>query len=560
MPKILHHWPLLAAPLGGALLSLCYPPHDHSAFIWVFSLPLLAALWFPAHEPRHPLLRGAFLGYLFGLAFFALNLSWISEVHPAAITIALYLALYPAAFAAVAATAGRPRDRDLCPPSAEPGTSKWPGAIAAAWQSIRCAALNAATWTGLEWLRGTLFTGFGWNGLGVAFHDELLVLAQPADIIGVTGLSFMIVFVGSVFATTLRRLLLEVRHANMRPHLDFAAAISLIIACFFYGIAKTTQKPGAAPLEINALLVQANIPQEEKWDQAYVKEIYDIYQRLTLPIVSTTPIDLVLWPETALPLEYYYNGKYHEAYFNQLLAENDFSLVFGTNENALGEGYFNSIMTMRGNVDSMQSYRKIHLVPFGEYLPFRGKIKPLNFLEDIISGDFDRGTSTEPLTLTKPDTFSLIPTICFEDTIGRLARKFVRPEPQLIVNCTNDGWFGESSCAQQHMANAKFRCIELRRPMARAANTGVTCIIDETGSLDDRRQAGYDPRLISDGEQDANTFVEGFMSARIALDRTPPTTFYAKHGDIFSILCGIGALLGIVVTSGRHLKHSSRAD
>ena len=153
---------------------------------------------------------------------------------------------------------------------------------------------------------------------------------------------------------------------------------------------------------------------------------------------------------------------------------------------------------------------------------------------------------TEPLPLSKPESFSLIPTICFEDTIGRLARKFVRAEPQLIVNCTNDGWFGESACALQHMANAKFRCIELRRPMARAANTGVTCIIDETGSLDDRRQPGYDPRLISDGEPKPSTFVEGFMSARIALDRNPPTTFYARHGDLFSILCAAGALLAVL--------------
>jgi len=546
VPKLLHSWPYLSALLGGALLSLCYPPHDHSGFVWVFLIPLLAALWLPPVQPRFPRLRGALLGYLFGLAFFGLTFGWFRVVHPAAITIVFYLALFPAAFGAVAATIGRPGDAQLCPPARERDTSKWPGTIAAAGVSIRCATLNAATWTGLEWLRGTLFTGFGWNGLGVAFHDDLLVLAQAADLIGVTGLSFLVVFSGTIFAATLRRLQLEIRSATMRPHLDFAIAVLLIIAFFFYGIAKTTVRPAADPLELDALLVQANIPQEEKWDQAYVKEIYSIYQRLTLPIVSTGEVDLVVWPEAALPLEYYYNHQFHQTYFNQLLAENDFSLIFGTNENAVGEGYFNSIMSMRGNIDSMQSYRKVHLVPFGEYVPFRGKIKPLNFLEELIGGDFDRGTSTEPLALTKPEPFTLIPTVCFEDTIGRLTRKFVRPGPQLIVNCTNDGWFGESPCALQHMANAKFRCIELRRPMARAANTGVTCIIDETGSLDDRRQPGYDPRLLTDGGPGANTFIEGFMATRIALDRNPPITFYARFGDLFSIACGIGALAALI--------------
>ena len=552
MPKLLQYWPYAAAPLGGALLSLCYPPHDHSGFIWAFLIPLLAALWLPPRPPRHPVLRGASLGYLFGLAFFTINLSWISAVHPGALAIVLYLSLYPAIFGAFAATIGRPSDAKLCPPKADtidgtPG-SKWDASFSTAWTSIRVALLNAAAWTGLEWLRGIAFTGFGWNGLGVAFHDELLVLAQPAEFIGVTGLSFMIVFVGTIFAATLRRLQLEIRSMSMRPHLDFGAAILLIISFFFYGIARTRQGLPADPVELDTLLVQANIAQEDKWDSAYVKEIYHSYNWLTLPNVSAAEFDLVIWPETALPLEYYANGAYHQVYFNQLLAGRDFSLVFGTNENAIGEGYFNSIMTMRGNTASMQSYRKIHLVPFGEYVPFRGKVKLLNFLDDIIPGDFDRGTSTEPLPMGKPEAYSVIPTICFEDTIGRLARKFVRDEPQLIINCTNDGWFGESACPLQHMANAKFRCIELRRPMARAANTGVTCIIDETGSLDDRRQSGYDRRILTDGE-DGSSFIQGFMTGKIALDRSPPTTFYARHGDLFSILCGISALLVIVAFS-----------
>ena len=572
MPKPLQYWPYLATPLGGALLSLCYPPHDHSGSIWVFLIPFLAALWFPNRDPKHPILRGAMLGYLFGLTFFTLNMNWIRLVHPAALTLVLYLSLYPAAFGAIAATLGRPRDADLCPPTPDPvggvAASKWPATFSAAWTTIHVSLLNAAAWTGLEWLRGWLFTGFGWNGLGVAFHSDLLALAQAADLIGVTGLSFLVVFAGTTFAATLRRLYLEIRSRTMRPHLDFAAAVLLIIAFFFYGIAKTTRKPAQDVVEVDALLVQANIPQEEKWDQAYVKEIYETYRRLTLPVVSTAGLDLVIWPETALPLEYYYNGAYNEGFFNRLLAEGDYSIIFGTNENAIGEGYFNSIMTMRGNTDSMQSYRKIHLVPFGEYVPMRGdkalnlfglKIEPFFFLENVVGGDFSRGTSTDPLSLTEPEPFSVIPTVCFEDTLGRLARKFVRDEPQLIINCTNDGWFGESECSMQHLANAKFRCIELRRPMARAANTGVTCVIDATGSLDDRRQPGYDPRLITDGGA-GNTFVEGFMSTRIHLDRNPPTTFYAKHGDVFSIMCGVSAALTVALTLSRRISSRRRAD
>ena len=549
MPKPLQLWPYLAAPLGGASLALCYPPFNHSGFIWAFLIPFLAALWLPARKPKHPLLRGALLGYLFGLAFFTINLLWIREVHWAAITIALYLALYPAIFGAVAATIGRPRDNKLCPQGDR--ASKWPDTFSIAGYVIRIAALNAATWTALELLRGWLFSGFGWNGLGVAFHGNLLILAQIADIVGVTGLSFLVVFVGTIFAATLRRLHLEIRSGSMRPHLDFAVAVLAIILCFLYGVTKISAVP-ENPIEVNTLLVQANTPQEEKWSPDFADAIYATYERLTIA-ATTSATDLIIWPETALPDEYYENPL-HQSYLNAILAEGDFELVLGTNENAIGEGYFNSMLTMRGNVDSMQSYRKVHLVPFGEYSPFRGKIKALRFLDELISGDFDRGTSTDPLPLTKPESFSVIPTICFEDTIGRLTRKFVRAEPQIIINCTNDGWFGETACAAQHMANAKFRCIELRRPMARAANTGVTCIIDETGSTDDRRLPGFDPRIISDN---GNTFVQGFGTWKVALDRNPPITFYAKHGDLFSILCAIAATLTIAISLARKKQKSA---
>jgi len=555
--QLLKFWPILAAGLGGFLLSLCYPPFDHSGFIWVFLIPLLLGLWFPTKTPKHPILRGVALGYLFGLVSFAIMFEWLREVHPAAISLVFYLAIYPAVFGAVAATIGRPLDDHLCPPMPDPLSgleppTKWDTAFSTAWATIRVSLINAATWTGLEYLRGVLFTGFGWNGLGVAFHGDLLILAQAADIIGVTGLSFLIVFVGTTFAATLRRLQLEIRHTSMRPHLDFGLAVLLIIGFFFYGISKTSTKPADDAIELRTLLVQANIKQEEKWNREYAESIYTTYYKLTTPSLAAFEPDLVIWPETALPQEYYSNS-YHQEYLNRILAQGDFTFIFGTNENSLGEGYFNSMMFMRGNTDSMEYYRKIHLVIVGEFLPWRGDkngeggFPYPSWLTDLIGSDFDRGTSTEPIPITNPEPYSVIPAICFEDTIGRLMRKFVRPEPQLIVNCTNDGWFGQSICSEQHLANAKFRCIELRRPMARAANTGVSCLIGPAGSLDDRSEPGYNPRTINDGAT-GDTFIDGWLMRSIHMDRNPPITFYAKHGDIFSIICGIAALALILVT------------
>ena len=130
------------------------------------------------------------------------------------------------------------------------------------------------------------------------------------------------------------------------------------------------------------------------------------------------------------------------------------------------------------------------------------------------------------MTLEKPQGVQVIPLICFEDTDGRLARKFVRNAPQLLVNCTNDGWFLQSEENEQHLANAIFRCVELRRPMARAANTGVTCVIDANGRINKEDRLS-DPRL--------GVFTKGTLMREIRLARNPPETFYARHGDVFSI-------------------------
>jgi len=151
----------------------------------------------------------------------------------------------------------------------------------------------------------------------------------------------------------------------------------------------------------------------------------------------------------------------HPQYFNDLLALGDYSLLTGCDVlEPAGESHVSAALFNK-SWDSSQLYHKVHLVPFGEYLPLRPILGPI--LEGILPSDFDHGSSTEPLTLAKPD-IQIIPLICFEDTDGNLARKFVRDQPQLIVNMTNDGWFLHSHQTEQHTANAIFRAIELRRP------------------------------------------------------------------------------------------------
>ena len=195
---------------------------------------------------------------------------------------------------------------------------------------------------------------------------------------------------------------------------------------------------------------------------------------------------------------------------------------------------------MKGTTKNYQVYRKAHLVPFGEYIPLRGIFPPFEWVAGrLIPADFQAGKSFDPL-VTEEGGFQIIPLICFEDTIGRLARKFVRQgEPQLIVNVTNDGWFWESAGSIQHLANARFRCIELRRPMVRAANTGVSCIIDELGSLYDQESTPPFERKIAD-DVTGSTFVTGCLPGTVRMQKDSPLTIYARFGDWFSV--GLGSL------------------
>lgn len=535
-------WPWVAAALSGVILTFCYPGWNLEGLVWVWPFPLLIALWYSEPKPgKKRGWRGFRLGYVAGVFFFTINLSWLHEndLVPTFGNLALqfFLALYFGAWGAFAATFGRLTDDSL-------STSTDSPLIRRLWESssanLRCAAINACAWTGLEWLRGWLFTGFGWNGLGVAFHQNL-ILAQMADIVGVTGLSFLIMFCSCIGMGTLRRLRLEIgRNLRMRPHFDFIIAIVLVIVCFFYGVQRSiTERPGTENIPVSTLLVQGNIPQDQKWDADFIDQNYQKYADLTRLTLDSRDYDLVVWPESSILYGFYEGYHYNQPFIDSLLAGKDFTFIAGINEDAIDEGLFNTMYFFRGSMDNYANYRKSHLVPFGEFMPFRSFPGVDALASKVMQFDFSPGTSTEPIRLAKPE-IDVIPCICFEDTIGRLTRQFVRPGPQLIVNITNDGWFGETASAEQHVANARFRCIELRRPMVRAANTGVTCIIDIAGRTVDHHKL-TDPVTNS-------IFIDGFLASTVQVPKSGVITFYARFGDAFSLAAGLVALLFIAVT------------
>jgi len=526
------HYPLAA--LSGAILVFAFPRWNVEVCVWLWLIPLLSVLWLSEVRKR----RAFALGYFAGLCFFVPNLSWLrhsSRVISGAVDdrwmgwpvelmgwgavagMTLFLSLYFAVWAVFASKFAKPRRSVLLHGSV----------VDVSLECLRSAALAGFAWVALEWLRGWVFTGFGWNGLGVGLHQNKLLI-QMADCIGVAGVSFLPVFMVCALFIVVLRIVLHAKHQKPRRwYFDLVGAMAVLIAWASYGINKLSLEGEVESVPVRVAMVQLNIPQAVRWSGEKLVETYHRFADLTRLYAEprdgtkASPVDLVVWPESALGLPYYHPD--HPPYFNDLLALGDYSLLTGCDVlEPAGESHVSAALFNKG-WDSSQLYHKVHLVPFGEYLPLRPILGPI--LEGILPSDFDHGSSTEPLTLAKPD-IQIIPLICFEDTDGNLARKFVRDQPQLIVNMTNDGWFLHSHQTEQHTANAIFRAIELRRSMVRACNTGVTCVIDDKGRITSRL---HDPET-------GDTFIEGVLPATIAVAKHPPLTPYARWGDWFAML------------------------
>jgi apolipoprotein N-acyltransferase len=588
--------PWIAAILSGVLLALCYPNWDRSQLIWVWQAPLLLVLWF-YERPKGALLRwrlasrlpaklrdtrwgrvlslpvlgvdwvlaggenqgrgawGFKVGYLAGFVFFGINLNWLRFVAwPGWILLAAYLAIYFGFWGAFAATVGRIDRKKLEVVAPEPSSSgvNWTSALAGPdiWRpslhTIWIALLNAACWVSLEWVRGWMLTGFGWNGLGVALHNSPHLI-QIADVVGVAGLAFLPVYVICATVATVVRLSLEIGKGALRPRLDFVSAMCLIVLVLMYGIQARYRHTVENPVQLNALLVQGNVPMSIRNDLSRSPDILPLYERLTAEAL-TEGLDLVVWPETPLPYASF--DERVAEYLDRILGLGDFHLLTGMEQvDFLQDGtyeVFNSMYLMKGSFRDCQSYQKMHRVPFGEFIPFRESFPLFRWvLGRLIPGDYQAGGSVQRLKLMEPGV-ELIPTICFEDTIGGLTRQFVRDGnvgPQLIVNLTNDGWFEKSEANAQHLANAKFRSVELKRPMIRCANTGISCAVDEFGALLDPRKSG-DPMILVD--KTGSPFVAGALPVQLSVDSSPVTTVYAKHGDWFAKAMTVFLVLALV--------------
>jgi apolipoprotein N-acyltransferase len=548
MKKITNLWPWLAAICSGFLYAACFAPFNLTWFCWVALTPLIAAVWFSGAESRHPWLRNLLLGYVAGLTFFWVVFSWLTTVTILGwFVLEFYMAIYIAIWAWFCGLL-RPR-----PKTNRAGASKWEEMLSQArtsatppqspWtkstNNLRLALLLAAAWTTLEWLRGWIFSGFGWNGLGVALHDTW-PLIQIAQLTGVAGLSFLIAFVNVIILTTAYRLVVEARTRVMRPHFDFTFTMAAIVGVLVFGFRATQVSPAAKPLRVAA--VQSNVPQNQKFDPQFTRRIFDQFRRLSeIALRSNPPPELLVWPESSMPGPVLADQESYK-FVMDLAADGDTDFLLGTIDEDGGDVYNAAILLSDGG-ERVQMYRKVHLVPFGEFVPGRHTVPFLaRIVGDQVPGDFKTGKEHTVFTLTNGDV-QVAPLICFEDTIGDLARQFVvpteiSPGANLLVDVTNDGWFQHSAGSHQHLANAIFRCIETRRPMLRAANTGVTCFINQFGRITQELR-----------DETGSTFTEGVLSGDIKVPTEHELTFYARHGELFAKLCAVITLIATVLTS-----------
>ncbi len=465
---------LPAAVLSGLLLSLAAPggPDNFWPLAWAALVPLFAAV--AGASPR----QAAFSGLLCGLAHYLSLLYWVVIVMgrygnlPLAVSLlalvllALYMALYTAAWA---------------------GTT--------AWALRRHAVLGLWTgpflWVGLDVLRARLFSGFPWQDLGYSQYQAPL-LVQNADITGHHGVTLHIVLVNAmVFA--LFCLVRADRRRRLAAFFLLPALLFLLpVAGYNYWRLEQVEKEMAAAQSLPVAAIQGNIRQDLKWSPAMQEETLAIYQELTdQALAATDPPRLVLWPETALPF-YLADSPELADRFTDFIGNRSLWLLSGVPDYQRSEEpdgrlrYFNSAFLFGPDGLLHDRYDKRHLVPFGEYVPLRTTplvgpllsplMKPL--VETI--GDFTPGDEARPLDLPGAGLGVLI---CYESIFPELARSMVANGATLLVNLTNDAWFGRSSAPRQHLSMAVLRAVENRRALARAANTGISGFIAPSGRL-----------------------------------------------------------------------------
>ncbi len=512
--------------LGTGILLFCSFPGAVGLWplAWVALVPLLLAV----RNVRPG--TAARLGLLAGMVHYVSLLYWVVIVlgrygHlpmwvsiPALLLLSLYMSTYLALFCAIISKVWQERE------------------ILVVW-------LAPLLWVGLDFVRSFLFSGFPWQDLGYSQYKALLLI-QTADLTGHFGITFHIVLVNSVTALLLvlwsaNRSAVQARQPVLALRLQRAwfyailpaLCMILVVLCYnvlrYYQIAQVI----AESPKMKIAVVQGNIEQDQKWSPAMRLATIDIYTRLSGQAIAEKkdPPALLVWPETALPF-FISDNPYYRRLKNVLITKKNICLLAGAPFYKKAEGNksqgeeeilsYNSayLFTPAGEIGGR--YDKQHLVPFGEYVPLSDYLPlPGPLVENI--GNFSSGKAGSPLSCQDAAIGVLI---CFESIFPKLAREWASSGANLLVNITNDAWFGRSSAPWQHFSMSVFRAVENRRSLTRSANTGVSAVIDPLG-----RTTGTSP-----------LFQPFYLVEDVPLLQSK--TIFTGFGHYFGLLCLLASI------------------
>jgi apolipoprotein N-acyltransferase len=491
------------AALSGLLSGLAFPKISLPFFLWISLIPLFFAL----SGPPGGLRRRFFAGWTGGAVFYAVLLYWIPAVPahygglPAIASLLIYLVFVlflGLTWAGFGWTFGLVHRR-------RPDLAFW---------------IAPVLWVSFEYVITHLLTGFPWGLLGLS-QARNVWLIQIASLTGVYGIAFVLVLFQSLFVLSIRR----------KRRLPFALGAVLLAAVHLAGFLSLGRTEETKET-FTAAVIQGNVSSDVYWTAtppAEIRALFDRHLELTRGAVEAGA-GLVVWPEFTVPLCFSCDDPMSIDFRDELrsfVRASGTTLLLGTNEVAGppdDRKYYNTALGLTPDL-STSRYAKMHLVPFGEYTPYKAIF---GFIAKVTHAVGEVTPGTEPV-LHRFGSWAFGSPICYEIIFPDLVRRFTKAGAAFLVTITNDGWYGRSSAPYQHFANAILRAVENRRPLLRAATTGISGVIDPYG------------RVVSETKIGEQTFLTGRVTPRSGL--TP----YVRFGDWLSWMCLTGAVLTLIL-------------
>ncbi|WP_296057454.1 apolipoprotein N-acyltransferase [uncultured Amphritea sp.] len=439
-------WRVILCTFAGAIAPLSLAPFDY----WYLGGVSVALLFIVLHNcsPR----AGGWLGWCYGLGFFGTGVSWVFvSIHEHSSASGLLAgsmtALFVAALALLFALQGWLYTR-----------------------FFRNVAGFCALWIVFEWLRSWLFTGFPWLYLGYSLIDTPLATFAPLG--GVWLISLYVVLTSTLIVTFVKRLQRPLQAATILMVIGLP-----LVAIQQNEIPQSWTSPVGEPVSV--MVVQANIPQQRKWQRSELENILQTYVDLSL---DSDKVDLLIWPETAIPT-FYQKARVILSPFTEMLEKSDTSMISGIPtvytdpEQLRGKRYTNSLTLFSGGSGN---YDKQRLVPFGEYVPLERQLRGIIDFFDLPMSEFSLGAPDQPLLAAAGS--QIAPFICYEIAYPELVRQQSLTS-DLLLTVSNDTWFGHSSAPAQHLQIARMRALETGRWLIRSTNNGISALVSPDGKI-----------------------------------------------------------------------------